>query len=732
MSTDYESDKRFTNWSQNVDITPARTYRPTTVDDVVAIVREGQRTGRRVRAVGAGWSFGDVVATNDFLVDTRGLAGVLALSQGSAVWSGAARWLPFNASVPETSPVLVEALRSEVLASSRRLVHVRAGTTIRTLLAVLEAPSLGTPSRPAWTLPTMGGASGQTLAGAIGTGTHGGHFDLPPIADMVQAMLLVGPDGRRHWIERGGAGAITDPTKTAAALALEAGCLHQDDAWFRAALVSLGNLGIVTDYILEVRGQYGISEVVDVTTWKDLAPLLASGEIFTTTRYSARDPSKKWLGAHPNKPDRRGIGVGIFINPYRISDDYEGDRNPDRRVMLVTHAASETFEAAHSGPGGTCIFDQMHLIHGFERAKKLFRCRLIVDRIIDTLRSGNGTGGAYRMASSVLDTSSDSQPPILGMEIAISTAGGQHVRFVDRLLQILDEMLADYWRRGVRAKFAGGINLRFTRPTTAYLGMQSPVSGAPDERFCHVEIIVMREQSMTGRPLDADYTLNDMENYTEAFTDAFERATDEFGARLHWGQLSRTRRHDPDRYPSFGHWLQIKRELTNNGALQTFENEFSGRHLRPQYDVALRAHNGQYVVAEGGGGRELRADRPGVREWETFKLIELGGSRVALRANDGSYVAAEGGGGGPLVANRRDIRAWETFERIDLGENRIALRASNGQFVVAEDGGGGPVLANRDLRQAWETFTLHRVGDAAISAAILPGLVAAIRNLPAG
>jgi hypothetical protein len=39
-------------------------------------------------------------------------------------------------------------------------------------------------------------------------------------------------------------------------------------------------------------------------------------------------------------------------------------------------------------------------------------------------------------------------------------------------------------------------------------------------------------------------------------------------------------------------------------------------------DIHLRADNGQYVCAEGGGGREVVANRDRAQEWETF-TVEL-------------------------------------------------------------------------------------------------------------
>jgi hypothetical protein len=48
----------------------------------------------------------------------------------------------------------------------------------------------------------MGGADEQSLAGAISTGTHGSDVELKPLADVVQAIHLMGAGAQQHWIER--------------------------------------------------------------------------------------------------------------------------------------------------------------------------------------------------------------------------------------------------------------------------------------------------------------------------------------------------------------------------------------------------------------------------------------------------------------------------------------------------------------------------------------------------
>ncbi len=123
--------------------------------------------------------------------------------------------------------------------------------------------------------------------------------------------------------------------------------------------------------------------------------------------------------------------------------------------------------------------------------------------------------------------------------------------------------------------------------------------------------------------------------------------------------------------------------------------------------VALRADNGQWWVAENGGGTVINANRSAIGGWETFRLIDLGGGNVALQCFNGQYVVAEGGGGQQLYCNRNAIGSWETFQRIDLGGGNIALQCANGQYVVAENGGGQGVYCNRNSIGPWETFFLN-------------------------
>ncbi|HEV2800349.1 MAG TPA: hypothetical protein VGW12_07625 [Pyrinomonadaceae bacterium] len=163
--------------------------------------------------------------------------------------------------------------------------------------------------------------------------------------------------------------------------------------------------------------------------------------------------------------------------------------------------------------------------------------------------------------------------------------------------------------------------------------------------------------------------------------------------------------------------------LPATGTGNTFTNLTVNDPRVPTVNIRLRADNGQYVCAEGGGGQRIVANRRTASEWETFQLVDRNGARLisgdqcTLRANNGQFVCAEGGGGREVVANRTVNGAWETFTilRADgssgdiTNGQRVALRASNGQFVCAEGGGGREVVANRGAIRAWETFRIEFV-----------------------
>jgi hypothetical protein len=161
--------------------------------------------------------------------------------------------------------------------------------------------------------------------------------------------------------------------------------------------------------------------------------------------------------------------------------------------------------------------------------------------------------------------------------------------------------------------------------------------------------------------------------------------------------------------------------------------------------VHLQAASGQYVVAEGGGGDLVNANRWVPGSWETLTLEDLNGGvlqdgdPVAFRTSAGYYLQAVSGGGEAMLAPAQAVGAWETFTIANLDQpgapigngTAIALLSSGGYYACAENGGGSVVNVNRSAVGAWETFVLEVAGSPAPASIMTAGGVRRQRSQPA-
>lgn len=139
------------NWGRSEQTTPVFRANPTSVDEVVAVVRAARERGLTVKAVGASHSFTGIAATEGVLLDLGGLDGLLA----------------------------VDAERAQVT--------LAAGTNLYQLPALLAPHGLA--------LENMGDIDRQTIAGATSTGTHGTGARFRGLAAQLVAVTLVTADG---------------------------------------------------------------------------------------------------------------------------------------------------------------------------------------------------------------------------------------------------------------------------------------------------------------------------------------------------------------------------------------------------------------------------------------------------------------------------------------------------------------------------------------------------------
>src|SRR3954447_1178231 len=142
-----------------------------------------------------------------------------------------------------------------------------------------------------WAFRTLGGAGGQTVFGALTTGTHGGDFRDPPIADSVLAIHLVTDGGRHYWIERRQRGRTAPMTDDAKLRALYGDAIYggpgnfdirRDSNLFNAVLMSAGRFGVVYSIVIGAVRQHSLHEERGLRTWQDVKSLIAdpAGPLF--------------------------------------------------------------------------------------------------------------------------------------------------------------------------------------------------------------------------------------------------------------------------------------------------------------------------------------------------------------------------------------------------------------------------------------------------------------------
>jgi hypothetical protein len=533
----------WTNYMQTLSLRPASVCTPECLEDVVAIINDAERNQQQVHAFGSKWSFSDCATglnPTTRLIDTTHLYQPIQTVQ-----------------------------RAMTAGDLAHVYHVQAGITIQQLYTNLDALGLA--------LETMGGSSGQTLAGAISTGTHGGDLFMAPLADSVLAIHLVGAGGTQYWIE-------PSPGLTEAALIREFVApdidpknIIYDDSWFDATLVSLGCMGIIYGVVLRVRDQYNLTETTTQTTWQDFMPTAA---------------------ALLNKPNKRFLQVAIDpytnangINTCLVTTRTEGGGGECTCVQGDVLAAALVMltDIYGADPVMASFLDVRELEDSIQGKPDVSSVTSALATLVDAilaqapdLRSGLVQGYSNIMLAlwppgtcggksfCVMDSSrraprsngSPGPPPTPGLSIEMffqSVDINGRMPWVDFVNSTLATINA-----ATNTFLTGYVSLRFSGATRACLGMQQ------FSQNCSVEISVFGgangqvrgELALLTTILDSMYT---------------------FGGLPHWGQLLDLPggvQGNGNLYPRLQEWRQIYAKVSNNFTKRTFENALSARwHL---------------------------------------------------------------------------------------------------------------------------------------------------------
>lgn len=260
---------------------------PASLADVIALCRDRQ-PGERFKAAGSHWALSAAAISDHTFIETHDPRGRYPAMDRT-----------LSDVVPERlHPDLVQRMRDDAFPSRHgSLIHVEAGKRIYQLYAELDHEDPLTSKKTLggyfalvhnknhftgpWGCATLGGAGGQTVVGALTTGTHGGDFDRPPIADSVVAIHLVADGGKHYWIERVNEAyypQLTDDDRLRELYdRAEYGgpgnfeiIRHPGNEMFNAVLVSAGRFGVIYSVVMRAEWQYSLWERRRLHIWQDV------------------------------------------------------------------------------------------------------------------------------------------------------------------------------------------------------------------------------------------------------------------------------------------------------------------------------------------------------------------------------------------------------------------------------------------------------------------------------
>ncbi len=187
------------------------------------IIAECVRDNKSLRARGSLWSLSTAAVTGGRLLDTKTLR------------------IAFN--LPR------DQIDQNYPGDFAKLRFVECGNSIAALNSALFADRLS--------LKASGSNNGQTIAGALSTGTHGGAFDFGAISEMVVGLHIVTGPNKHVYLQRGSSPVV----KKSFADALGAEFKSDDDDLFNAALISFGSFGVIHGIMIEARDLFLLNAV---------------------------------------------------------------------------------------------------------------------------------------------------------------------------------------------------------------------------------------------------------------------------------------------------------------------------------------------------------------------------------------------------------------------------------------------------------------------------------------
>jgi hypothetical protein len=282
---------------------------PASLEDLIEICANRKRN-ERLHAAGSHWALSDAAFSDHTFIETNDPNNLFP-AMDKTLYDVVPRCLTPQL-IQQLAQVQVPPFDANTFEENAGgyFVHIETGKRVSQLyneldqgdsdpgsLAVLLEQQFGNATYAGpWAFQTLGGAGGQTVFGALTTGTHGGDFRFPPIADAVLAMHLVADGGRHYWIERESLREFGVPITINNKLLAVYGVdryrgreasgkknfeIIRDDDVFNAVLIGAGRFGVVYSIVLKAVRQYTLHEERRIqqgqvfNTWQSLRTQIA-------------------------------------------------------------------------------------------------------------------------------------------------------------------------------------------------------------------------------------------------------------------------------------------------------------------------------------------------------------------------------------------------------------------------------------------------------------------------
>ena len=485
--------KKHPSWSNCIGqqkCSPKKLYQPTSCKDLIKYVKEGIDEGLHVRAVGSGHSFSNICPTDGILLDPHGMKKILPVDASLLID-------PSNASF---------------------LFCAESGITIKDLNQALDKANRA--------LENMGAYDGQTLAGAISTGTHGTGISLGPIASSVRSLVLVSENKTIYQIEP--TKGITDPVKFAKAM--PGIILKQDDEWFNSNVVAMGCMGLIYSYTLEVMPAYYLQESRVLDTWEGL------------TSRTGKESLSSWLA----DPGVRHFEVDV--NPYAVAGVHSC-------VKVIRREASGPARGSRgianwiSGILASCPVADWAVVHFLNLFPKI--CPRIINSALKTLADNDYVDKSYV----VMNIGAVDNVQAMALELSFDATGA--TTDATNLVNKVNNLLSIFGNAATNKKWylAGPVALRFVAGSDAYLAPQT------GRTTC------MAELDLLVGIRNGEDLLREVKNAV---------CTKGSGVRVHWGLDLDTVSGDEvhGMFPQYDRWLSVYRQLNTSGV---FNSVFTDR-----------------------------------------------------------------------------------------------------------------------------------------------------------